>query len=255
MSNALVARGDSVALIDDMSTGKSGYLNPAAELYEMDIGDDDVSNAMKAVRPDVVFHVAAQISVSVSAREPKFDAETNILGSLNILDAMNAVGASENGVRFDRRSDVRGTGDAPRAGKSSSTSRLRLMAYPNWPWKTTCPFTRGYAESTIRSSGRQTSMGLARTRTVKPESWRFSPAAMLAGEPVRIFGDGTDERDYVYVEDVVDALIRASNCPGTGPYNIGSGFGTSVNDVAARAGRAHRIQWTSLNACRQDLVI
>ena len=93
--DALVARGDSVAVIDDMSSGKSGYLNPAAELYEMDIRDDDVANIIDSVRPDVVFHVAAQISVSVSAREPKFDAETNILGSLNILDAMNAAGASK----------------------------------------------------------------------------------------------------------------------------------------------------------------
>ena len=78
--DALVARGDSVAVIDDMSTGKSGYLNPAAKLYGMDIGDDDVSNVVKAVRPDVVFHVAAQISVSVSAREPKSDAETKHSG-------------------------------------------------------------------------------------------------------------------------------------------------------------------------------
>ena len=58
--------------------------------------------------------------------------------------------------------------------------------------------------------------------------------AMLAGQPVRIFGDGTDERDYVFVEDVVDALIKASECPRTGPYNIGSGRGTSVNDIAAK---------------------
>ena len=105
--DALITRGDAVAVIDDMSSGNPGYLSPAADLHEMDIRDDGIGDVMNAVQPDVVFHGAAQISVSVSAREPKLDAETNILGTLNVLDAMVSAGASKNGVRIDRRGDVR----------------------------------------------------------------------------------------------------------------------------------------------------
>ena len=230
--DALVARGDSVAVIDDMSSGKSGYLNPAAELYEMDIRDDDAANIIDSVRPDVVFHVAAQISVSVSAREPKFDAETNILGSLNILDAMNAVGAPK--MVFVS------TGGAMYGEPEILPAPETLPAHPAAPYGASklavenylsvYKGLRGIDYSIIRPANvygpRQDPHGEAGVVAIFTR-------AMLAGQPVRIFGDGTDERDYVHVEDVVDALIRAADCPGTGPYNIGSGRGTSVNDIAA----------------------
>ena len=231
--DALVARGDSVAVIDDLSSGNSGYLNPAAELYEMDIRDDGVGNVTKAVRPDVVFHVAAQISVSVSAREPKFDAETNILGSLNILDAMSAAGASKivfvstGGAMYGEPETLLPAPETlpARPAAPYGVSKLAVENYlPVYKG------LRGIDYSIIRPANvygpRQDPHGEAGVVAIFTR-------AMLAGQPVRIFGDGTDERDYVFVEDVADALIKASECPGTGPYNIGSGRGTSVNDIAA----------------------
>ena len=231
--DALVARGDGVAVIDDMSSGKSGYLNPAAEFYVVDIRDDDVGNVMKTVGPDVVFHVAAQISVSVSARAPKFDAETNILGSLNVLDAMSAAGASKmvfvstGGAMYGEPETLPAPETAEaRPAAPYGASKLAVENYlPVYKG------LRGIDYSIIRPANvygpRQDPHGEAGVVAIFTR-------AMLAGEAIRIFGDGTDERDYVFVEDVVDALIGASDGPGTGPYNIGSGRGTSVNDIAAK---------------------
>ena len=180
-----------------------------------------------------MFHTAAQISVSVSAQDPKLDAETNILGSINILDAMSALGVSK--IVFVS------TGGAMYGEPETLPAPETLQARPAAPYGASklavenyLPVykgLRGIDYSIIRPANvygpRQDPHGEAGVVAIFTR-------AMLAGEPVSIFGDGTDERDYVYVEDVVDALIRASECPGNGPYNIGSGHGTSVNDIAAK---------------------
>ena len=228
--DALLARGDAVAVIDDMSSGNPGYLSPAADLHEMDIRDDGIGEVMHAVRPDVVFHGAAQISVSVSTREPKLDAETNILGTLNILDAMASAGASKmvfvstGGAMYGEPEILPAPETAPARpaapyGASKLAAENYLPIYKN---------LHGIDYSIIRPANvygpRQDPHGEAGVVAIFTR-------AMLAGEPIKIFGDGTDERDYVYVEDVVDALISASDNPGTGPYNVGSGIGTSVNEI------------------------
>ena len=196
--DALIARGDGVAVIDDMSSGKSGYLNPAAEFYAVDIRDDDVGNVMKTVGPDVVFQVAAQISVSVSARAPKFDAETNILGSLNVLDAMSAAGASKmvfvstGGAMYGEPETLPAPETAEaRPAAPYGASKLAVENYlPVYKG------LRGIDYSIIRPANvygpRQDPHGEAGVVAIFTR-------AMLAGEAIRIFGDGTDERDYVFV--------------------------------------------------------
>lgn len=230
--DALLARGDAVAVIDDMSSGKPGYLSPAAGMHEMDIRDDEVAEVMNAIRPHVVFHVAAQISVSVSAREPKFDAEINVLGTLNILDAMVSAGASKmvfastGGAMYGEPDSLPAPESAPaRPAAPYGASKLAAETYlPVYKG------LHGIDYSIIRPANvygpRQDPHGEAGVVAIFTR-------AMLSGEPIKIFGDGTDERDYVYVEDVVDALISASERPGTGPYNVGSGIGTSVNEIAS----------------------
>ena len=230
--DALLARGDTVAVIDDMSSGKPGYLNTAADLHEMDIRDDEISKVMQVVRPEIVFHVAAQISVSVSAREPKFDAETNIVGTINVLDAMVSAGASKmvfasTGGAMYAEPEVLPAPESAGARPAAPYGASKLAA------ETYLPIYRGLhgiGFTIIRPSNvygpRQDPHGEAGVVAIFTR-------AMLAGAPIKIFGDGTDERDYVYVEDVVDALVRASGSNGTGPYNVGSGIGTSVNEIAS----------------------
>ena len=230
--DALVARGDTVAVVDDMSSGKPDYLNPAADLFELDIRDEGFANVMSAVRPDVVFHVAAQISVSVSTRNPKLDAETNILGTINILDAMIATGASKM-VFVSTGGAMYGEPDSLPAPESAQARPAAPYGASKLAAENYLPIYKalhGTDYSIIRPANvygpRQDPHGEAGVVAIFTR-------AMLAGEPIKIFGDGTDERDYVYVEDVVDALVRASGSPETGPYNVGSGIGTSVNEIAS----------------------
>ena len=228
--DALLARGDAVAVIDDMSSGKPGYLNPAVDLYESDIRDDEISEVMQVVRPHVVFHVAAQISVSVSTRDPKLDAETNILGTLNILDAMVSAGASKmvfvstGGAMYGEPEAL----PAPETAKARPAAPYGASKLAAENYLAIYKSLHGIDYSIIRPANvygpRQDPHGEAGVVAIFTR-------AMLAGDPIKVFGDGTDERDYVYVEDVVDALIRGSECPGTGPYNVGSGIGTSVNEI------------------------
>ena len=230
--DALLARGDTVAVIDDMSSGKPDYLNPAAEMHETDIRDDRINQVIQTVRPHVVFHVAAQISVSVSAREPKLDAETNILGTLNVLDAMVSAGASKmvfvstGGAMYGEPETL----PAPETAKARPAAPYGASKLAAENYLPIYKGLHGIDYSIIRPANvygpRQDPHGEAGVVAIFTR-------AMLAGEPIKIFGEGTDERDYVYVEDVVDALVRASESPGTGPYNIGSGIGTSVNEIAS----------------------
>ena len=231
--DALIARGDAVAVIDDLSSGKSGYLDPAADLHESDIRDGCVADIVSAIRPDVVFHGAAQISVSVSTRNPKLDAETNILGTINILDAMAAAGSSKmvfvstGGAMYGEPDPLPAAESAP-ARPAAPYGASKLAAENYLP---VYKALHGTNYSIIRPANvygpRQDPHGEAGVVAIFTR-------AMLADGPIKIFGDGTDERDYVFVEDVVDALVRASDRPGTGPYNVGSGVGTSVNEIASR---------------------
>ncbi len=231
--DALIARGDSVAVIDDLSSGKSGYLDPAADLHELDIRDGSVADIVSAIRPDVVFHVAAQISVSVSTRNPKLDAETNILGTINVLDAMAAAGSSKlvfvstGGAMYGEPDSLPAPESAP--ARPAAPYGVSKLAGENY--LPVYKALHGIDYSIVRPANvygpRQDPHGEAGVVAIFTR-------AMLADGPIKIFGDGTDERDYVFVENVVDALVRASCSPGTGPYNVGSGVGTSVNEIASR---------------------
>ena len=86
----LVSRGDRVVVVDNFSSGRRENLNPAAELHQLDIRSQELHSLVSESMPDFVFHLAAQMSVAVSAREPLLDAEINILGLLNLLEAVRA---------------------------------------------------------------------------------------------------------------------------------------------------------------------
>src|SRR5205807_1054233 len=90
--DAYLAANHEVVVIDNLTTGQRANLNPAARFYELDIRDEKLSELMRAEKPDVINHQAAQIDVRRSVQEPRFDAEVNILGSLNLLEASRAVG-------------------------------------------------------------------------------------------------------------------------------------------------------------------
>jgi UDP-glucose 4-epimerase len=228
----LITDGFEVAGIDDLSSGKLSNLPEGFDLREMDIRDPRVREVIAEIQPDFVFHLAAQISVSVSAREPQLDADVNVGGALNLLEGIRAVedktikmvyitsGGTAYGdpaiVPADENTPIRPLSPY---GASKYAVEMYLPIYEKL-----C----GLEYSIIRLANiygpRQDPHGEAGVVAIFAK-------AMLAGKSLTIFGDGNDERDYVFVADVVDAIVRAGKGSLQGPFNVGTGVGTSTNRI------------------------
>lgn len=232
LTDRLIDAGDDVLVIDDLSSGKQVNLPSAAKLEEMDIGDERMAEVVAGFAPDRVFHAAAQISVSLSAREPMTDAKTNVLGTLNVLDAIR--NASDNPAKFVFVS----TGGAMYGEPQTLPAPESLPAAPGSPYGASKHTVEVYLPVYERLFGiKHTTLRLANVFGPRQDPHgeagvvAIFSRAMLAGRQVTIFGDGNDERDYVYVGDVADALVKAAEASGTGPYNVGTGTGTNVNQL------------------------
>jgi UDP-glucose 4-epimerase len=285
--DALLARGDAVTIIDDLSTGKRENLEAAlghgAELIVGDVRDaQGIQDVFAACRPELVFHLAAQIDVRSSVEDPVRDARTNILGAINVLEAARRCGAR----RVINTSTGGGLyGDAD-----------RLPTPENHPIKALAPYgaskqaAEGYVELYSRLHGLST-VSLRYGNVYGPRQdvhgeagvvAIFCGLAMSGGAPT-VFGSGRQTRDWVEVSDVVAANLLAADSDVTGPVNIGHGHETSVlqligalNDVAlpglgeprfapARAGEVDRscldvsrarevLGWQAQVTLRQGLV-
>jgi UDP-glucose 4-epimerase len=237
LGDSLVARGDRVVVIDDLSTGRRQNLKDAiakgALLLEADITDEAaVRDAFETHQPDVVFHLAAQIDVRRSVSEPVFDLGVNVAGTLKLLEAarqtptrrfiLTSTGGAIYGegsgrqLPLDEGAECRP--DAP-YGQSKYAAEGYLSLY-----------SRLYGVSTISLrlgnvyGSRQDPLGEAGVVAI------FCGALLDGGAP-RVFGDGHQTRDYIYVGDVVDAFLAAAESEALGTYNIGTGVETSVLEL------------------------
>jgi UDP-glucose 4-epimerase len=226
--DALLARGDSVTVIDDLSTGEARRVAPAAALRELDIVELPGLRAIfEEVKPNAVFHLAAQASVVASVEDPQRDCEVNVKGTLNVLEAAGRSGAA---VVFTS------TGGALYGdGAPMPTSEERIPA-PLSPYGASKWAAEAYVKTWSLSSGirhaicrlgnvygpRQNPHGEAGVVAI------FSHHLYVASAP-KLYGDGKPTRDYVYVEDVVRALLAAAGKGGT--YNIATGVETDVMTV------------------------
>jgi len=198
----------------------------------MDIRDSAVKTVVAELRPDFVFHLAAQISVSVSTREPQLDADVNIGGALNLLEGIRAVeGKTAKVVYVTSGGTAYGDPEIIPADESAPVRPLSPYGASKLAVETYLPIYEnlcGLNYSIIRLANvygpRQDPHGEAGVVAIFAK-------AMLAGKPLTIFGDGNDERDYVYVQDVVDAIARAAEGSLPGPFNVGTGRGTSTNRI------------------------
>ena len=225
--------GHTVSVVDDLSTGSRENLNLEATFYEVDIRDSDALDAVfKRERPDVVNHHAAQIDVRRSTREPAFDAEVNIVGSINILEAMVRNGvrriiyASTGGAIYGEPELLPVTEEHPvrpisQYGISKHTVEHYLYLY-------SCNYGLEYVSLRYPNlyGPRQNPKGEAGVVAI------FT-ALMLEGKTPTIYGDGEQLRDYVYVGDVVDANVEALERGSNICVNIGTGVGVSVNRIFA----------------------
>ena len=225
-----------VLVIDDLSTGHLDRLRSARELgrvhfHQLDITTPTMAEVVGKFRPDVVFHLAAQAGVRPSVEDPVFDANVNILGTLNVLVAAQSAGA--------QRIVFASSGGAIYGEVTDAATESHEMV-PEAPYGISKKVVEDYFQYFRAVHGldyvllclanvygpRQDAAGEAGVVAIFTKQ-------MLEGRPPTINGDGTQERDYTFVADVVDAFVRAAEIGGGVRLNIGTGVATSVNDLAA----------------------
>lgn len=233
---ALLARGDEVYVLDDLSKGKRENVPVGAVLHVADIRDPDA--VFDAVRPEAVLHLAAQADVRVSVERPAFDAEVNVLGTVRVLEAARrhraqVVFASTGGAIYGE-CDGPAPEDAPRLplapyGASKLCGEEYLATYNR---------LYGTRHVSLRLGNvygpRQEPHGEAGVVAI------FMGLLREGGTP-RIFGDGRQTRDYVFVGDVARAVLAALGQDG-GVFNVGTGIETSVLELYAAIQSASGIE-------------
>ena len=226
--DALVARGDEVVVLDDLSTGRREHVHPSATLREHDVRVPFETDA------DVVFHLAAQADVGTSMERPSFDAEVNVVGTVNALEAARAAGAHL--VFSSTGGAIYGEVDAP---AKEDAPLLPVSAYG---------LAKRAAEVYVDGWNRIFGTGHVVLRFANVYGPRQSSALeggviaiflerLADGRPTAIFGDGTIERDFVHVDDVVRALVLAAGHR-NGVFNVGTGTETSIaalHEICERA--------------------
>jgi UDP-glucose 4-epimerase len=233
----LLARGDEVHVLDDLSTGKRENVADAARVHEGDIRRD-ADRVFDDVEPDVCFHLAAQADVRVSVERPDHDADVNVIGTLRVLEA-----ARRHGTKIVFSS----TGGAI-YGECDGPAREDHLRLPLAPYGVSKLAGEEYIAAFNRLYG-SAHVSLRYGNVYGPRQDPHGEAGVVAifmkrlreGGTPRIFGDGTQTRDYVYVGDVVAATVAAVD-HGGGVLNVGTGEETSVLDLFARVQRAAGIE-------------
>jgi len=240
--DALLERGDEVVIVDNLTTGKRENVEQAlangARLVEADIRDGQaLRDLFEEVRPDVVFHFAAQIDVRKSVADTPLDAMINVVGTINVLEAALAVGArvvnsSTGGAIYGEGKIIPAPEDHP--------------AEPEAPYGQSKFAAEGYLELYRRLHGLST-VSLRYGNVYGPRQDPLGEAGviaifcgkLIAGDRPVIYGDGRQTRDYTFVADVVAANIAAAEHPEAhGVYNVGTGTECSVLEVLGALRRA-----------------
>jgi UDP-glucose 4-epimerase len=227
VAQSFVAAGHEVAVVDNLSTGKREYVPPTAEFFPYDIKSREAYGLIGAWRPQVLVHLAAQMSVQASVSDPVYDAKDNILGSLNLLQAAAQVGVEK--VIFSSTGGAIYGDDAPLPAGEQAPPR------PECPYGVAKLAVEHYLHFYHRQFGmvpvilryanvygpRQNGRGEAGVVAIFIEKF-------LAGLQPVINGDGGQTRDFVYVGDVVAANLLALKYPQAGIFNIGTGRETDI---------------------------
>jgi UDP-glucose 4-epimerase len=231
IADAYLASGHSVTIIDNLSTGNKKNLPKSAKFYQLDLRSTaEVEKVFADSKFDIVNHHAAQIDVRKSVANPVYDAEINIIGIINLLElcrkyqVQKFIFASTGGAIY-------GEG-------------IKLPADENHPVNPECPYAvaKRTSELYIELYSRLYKLNYIILRYPNVYGPRQNPKGeagvnaifigqMLAGKTPTIFGDGSQIRDYLFVEDVVQANLIALTQMKNGTFNLGWGIGTSVNEI------------------------
>lgn len=224
--DALLARGDEVLVVDSLATGRRENVADRADLRVLDVREP-LDAVFAEARPEVVFHLAAQADVRVSVERPLEDAEVNVLGTVRVLEAARAHDAQ---VIF---SSTGGAIYGECAGPAAETAPLEPLA----PYGAAKLAAEEYLRAYNRLHGTR-HVSLRYGNVYGPRQDPHGEAGVVAiflgalarGEQARIFGDGLQTRDYVYVGDVARATLAAVGHDG-GVFNVGTGKETSVVEL------------------------
>ncbi|MGS0763273.1 NAD-dependent epimerase/dehydratase family protein [Syntrophomonas curvata] len=228
--DALLDKGEEVHVVDDLSTGRQGNLNPAASLHKLDICDPGLSELTYSIQPEVVFHLAAQVSVPRSMDNPYEDTRVNVLGTVNLLEACVQAGVKR--VIFSSSAAVYGMPQylpvdeehplitISTYGTSKVTAEKYLQLYNR---------LYGLEYVILRYANvfgpRQDADGEGGVVSIFAQ-------AMRNRLPLKIYGDGEQTRDFIYVKDIVRANLAALPCSSAITVNISTEKATSVNQLA-----------------------
>lgn len=226
----LVEEGHDVVVVDNLSTGKRKNVNRAANLYKLDVESSRLERVFRNERPSVVFHLAAQVSVRKSVDDPVNDAQVNILGTMNVVHqavqhgARKVVFASSGGAIY-------GEQDLFPAPESHATNPLS-------PYGISKLCGEHYLSYFQRTSGIQT-VCLRYANVYGPRQDPEGEAGVVAifiqkalnNEQPIINGNGRQTRDFVFVDDVVEANLAVMGQQISGVYNVGTGVETSINEL------------------------
>ncbi|MFQ5509910.1 MAG: NAD-dependent epimerase/dehydratase family protein [Leptospirillia bacterium] len=223
----LVLEGHEVQVVDDLSHGKRAAVNPSAKLVKMDIRSPRIGRKVRNFRPQVIFHLAAQMDVRKSVDDPLFDAHVNVIGTLNIMQAAVESGcprllfASSGGAVYGEQETFPATESHP--------------TRPMSPYGITKRCGELYADYYKALGLHCASMRLGNVYGPRQDPHGEAGVVaiftqlMLEGKTPTINGTGRQTRDFVYVDDVVDAFLSAFINERSGEYNVGTGIESDVN--------------------------
>ena len=231
----LASDGWQTAVVDDLSSSLiNDQESPTIPLHKLDIADPALADVFSEHQPEIVFHLAAQVSVARSMREPELDVHTNIVGGINLLQQCVRFGVKRI-VLFSTGGALYGEPEYLPCDEAHPIKPLSVYGANKHALE---QYTRIIAETngvdhTILRPGNV--YGPGQDPHGEAGVVAIFGLKMLAGEEVTIYGNGEQERDYVYVDDVVNAALTAarSDAARGGVYNIAGGAPTSVNDIFA----------------------
>ena len=228
----LIALGRTVLVIDNLTTGVREFVNPKAVFIEMDVRDANIESIFADFKPQVVFHEAAQTMVPASMENPKMDCDVNLLGLVNILEASR----KHKVEHFLMPSSAAVYGDLDTLPLTED-----MIGKPTSFYGLTKLTGEGYLRIYEQAFGLKT-VCFRYSNVYGPRQGDGGEGGVISiftrlineGQGLTIFGDGEQTRDFIYVDDVVEANIKAMNHPElTGVYNISTNTSTSVNKLVS----------------------
>lgn len=233
VADRYIADGHDVVVVDDLSSGHKSNVNPLAKFYKMGIESKKLPDIFEKEKPDIVNHHAAQINVRKSVKDPAFDAGVNIIGSLKLFqecaqhNVKKIIFASSGGTIYGEQNNFPAKETHPINPISPyGIAKLSIEMYLSF-----YAVTHGINYTILRYANvygpRQNPLGEAGVAAIFID-------AMLKNKPVTINGDGAQTRDYVYIEDVVEANTKSLYNGDCGMFNIGTGIETDVNTLAEK---------------------